>query len=195
MTRAPGRPSPRQWLIFGALALAVIVVDQAVKAWVLGSFTVNQPVEVVGNLVRITFVHNTGALFGLFRDSAPLFGMLSIVVVGAIIWFHGQITRGQWLLTLALGLLLGGAIGNFIDRLRLGYVVDFVDMGVGDWRFYIYNIADSAITVSLAVLILYMLFSSTVKRTAEAAEGEAEAPVDGEAEDSARAEAPGQAEQ
>lgn len=166
-TRDSGRPTPRQWLIFAALAIGVIIADQVVKAWILGGFTVNQPVNIVGDLVRITFVHNTGALFGLFRDSAWLFGALSLVVVGAIVWFHSRITSQQMILTLALGLLLGGSVGNFIDRLRLGYVVDFVDMGIGDTRFYIYNIADSAITVALGVLILYMLFSSAQSRTSE----------------------------
>ena len=166
MTREAGRPTPRAWLLFAALAVGVVIADQIAKAWVLGSFTVNQPVDVVGDLVRITFVHNTGALFGLFRDSAPLFGALSLVVVGAIVWFHAQTARGQIILTLALGLLLGGAVGNFIDRLRLGYVVDFVDMGSGSWRFYTYNVADSAITVSLGILALYMLFSSAMNRSA-----------------------------
>jgi lipoprotein signal peptidase len=62
----------------------------------------------------------------------------------------------SWLLTLALALLLGGAIGNFVDRLRFGYVVDFADIGIGTWRFYIFNIADSAVTI--AILLMFVLW-------------------------------------
>jgi signal peptidase II len=73
-----------------------------------------------------------------------------------IVWYHGRAVAGSgWLATVALGLLLGGAVGNFIDRARLGHVVDFVDMGFpGGWRFYTWNVADAAITISILLLLL-----------------------------------------
>ena len=80
-------------------------------------------------------------MFGLFKDQALLFGLVSIGVVGLIVWYHGSSGRNT-LLSVALGLLLGGALGNMLDRLRLGYVVDFVDIGIGDLRFYTFNVAD-----------------------------------------------------
>jgi signal peptidase II len=95
---------------------------------------------------------NSGALFGLFQEQAFLFGLVSIGVVGMIAWFHGSSGRNT-LLSVALGLLLGGALGNMLDRLSRGYVVDFVDIGLGDLRFYTFNVADSAITCSILLLL------------------------------------------
>ena len=106
----------------------------------------------IGDLVRLVHSHNSGALFGLFQDQALLFGLVSIGVVGLIVWYHGSSGRNT-LLSVALGLLLGGALGNMLDRLRLGYVVDFVDAGIGDLRFYTFNVADSAITCAILLLL------------------------------------------
>ena len=145
----------RHWIAFFALAAAVVGADQLVKGWVVASFPFGEPVEVLDGWLRIWYVANDGAIFGLFRDQAVLFALLSVVVMGIIVWFHGRMAPGVgWLATLALGLLLGGAVGNFIDRVRLGHVVDFVDMGIpGGWRFYTWNVADAAITVSIALLL------------------------------------------
>ena len=146
----------RHWAAFFGLAAAVVVADQLSKAWIVAGFPFGEPVEVVGAWLRVWYVANTGALFGLFRDQAILFAALSIAVIALIVWYHGRAVAGSgWLATLALGLLLGGAIGNFIDRVRLGYVVDFVDMGLPDgWRFYTWNLADAAISTSILLLLL-----------------------------------------
>ncbi|MFP5343233.1 MAG: signal peptidase II [Candidatus Limnocylindria bacterium] len=151
MTAATHPARPR-WLLFAVLAAAVLVLDQLTKAWLVGALAPGESMAVIGDLVRFTFVRNDGALFGLFRDSALLFGAASIVVVAVIVWYHGSVGRNS-LLSLALGLLLGGALGNLVDRLRLGYVVDFVDAGIGSLRFYTFNVADSAITVALLLLL------------------------------------------
>jgi signal peptidase II len=157
---APVRAS-QQWVAFVVLAAGIVIADQLAKAWVAANVAFGSVLPVFGDYVRIWHVHNTGALFGLFRDQAVLFAALSIGVVALIIWFHGRsvVTNG-WLATLALGLLLGGAVGNLADRLRLGYVVDFVDMGVGDLRFYTYNVADAAISIALVLLILMAFWPS-----------------------------------
>lgn len=144
-----GRP---YWLLFAGLAALIVIVDQATKSWLVGRLEPGGSMEVLGDLVRLTFVRNSGALFGLFQDSAPLFGLVSIAVVGGIVWYHGTGGRSA-LLSTALGLLLGGAIGNLIDRLRLGYVVDFVDAGIGAVRFYTFNVADAAISTALVLLL------------------------------------------
>lgn len=147
--------SGRQWAAFLGLAGLVVVLDQATKAWVNANLDLGESVDLLGGWLGLWHVANSGALFGLFRDQAVLFAMLSIGVMGLIVWFHGRAAAGSgWLATVALGLLLGGAIGNFIDRIRLGYVVDFVDMGIpGGWRFYTWNVADAAITVSILLLL------------------------------------------
>jgi len=145
-----------RWVIFGGLAAAVVVVDQLTKAWLVSLLEPGERLDVVGDLLRITHSQNSGALFGLFKDQALLFGLVSIGVVGLIVWYHGSSGRNP-LLSLALGLLLGGAIGNMIDRFGFGYVVDWVDIGIGDLRFYTFNVADSAITGAILLLLLLAL--------------------------------------
>jgi len=149
------------WAAFLALAGGIVVADQLVKQWVVTTVSYGSVMPILGDYLRIWHVHNTGALFGLFRNQAVLFAALSIGVVALIVWFHGRsvVTNG-WFATLALGLLLGGAVGNLADRIRLGYVVDFVDMGVGDLRFYTYNVADAAISAALVLLILMAFWPS-----------------------------------
>jgi signal peptidase II len=146
-----GRPN---WPVFLGLAAAVVVADQLSKAWIVSTLPPGASLSIVGDLLRLVHGQNSGALFGLFRDNALLFGLVSILVVGLIVIYHGRSGRSLYL-SVTLGFLLGGAIGNMIDRLRIGYVVDFVDAGIGTLRFYTFNVADSAI--SLAVLLLLLV--------------------------------------
>ena len=152
-TEAIATPARRRWPLFVALALTIVVADQVAKAVVTRALDPGESVDVVGDLVRIVFGQNSGALFGLFKDNALMFGIVSLIVVGLIVAYHARSAASLYL-TVTLGLLLGGAIGNMIDRLRLGYVVDFVDVGIGPTRFYTFNVADSAI--SLAILLLFV---------------------------------------
>jgi signal peptidase II len=154
--------SRRRWALFAALAAAVVVCDQVAKAIVTSRLAPGQSVDVIGDLVRIVYGQNTGALFGLFKDNAVAFGVVSLLVIGLIVAYHGRATPSLYL-TITLGLLLGGAIGNMLDRLRLGYVVDFVDVGVGTLRFYTFNIADSAISLAILLLLLGALRPSLLE--------------------------------
>jgi signal peptidase II len=148
--RDHGRP---RWAMFLGIAAVVVIADQLTKAWLTSMLAPGERLEIVGDLLRFVHGQNSGALFGLFRDQALLFAIVSIGVVGLIVWYHGSSGRNT-LLSLALGLLLGGAIGNMIDRFRFGYVIDWVDAGIGDLRFYTFNVADSAITGAILLLIL-----------------------------------------
>ena len=151
-TASPSHGRAR-WPLFLALAATVFILDQVTKAILVSMLPAEgQRLSVIGDLVRLVNSRNSGALFGLFQDQAFLFGLVSIGVVGLIAWYHGSSGRNS-LLSVALGLLLGGALGNMFDRLRLGYVVDFVDVGLGDLRFYTFNVADSAITCSILLLL------------------------------------------
>jgi signal peptidase II len=161
----PDRGRPR-WSIFLGIAAVVVVLDQLSKAWLVSMLDPGERLEIVGDLLRIVHGQNTGALFGMFRDQALLFAIVSVGVVGLIVWYHGSSGRNT-LLSVALGLLLGGAIGNMIDRFRLGYVIDWVDAGIGDLRFYTFNVADSAITCSILLLLL-LAFLPTKERSSGA---------------------------
>jgi signal peptidase II len=149
------------WVVFFGLAGLVLVVDQLTKAWLVANVSPGEVVQVIGDYVRLVFSQNSGALFGLFRDNAALFGLVSIAVIGLIVFYHGRVGRSLYL-SIALGLLLGGALGNMTDRLRLGYVVDFVDVGIGDFRWYTFNVADAAISTSIVMLIGAALIPSLV---------------------------------
>ena len=156
MTATPRGERPR-WPLFLSIAATVFVVDQLTKALLVALLPVEgQRLAVIGDLVRLVNSHNSGALFGLFQGQALLFGLVSLGVVALIAWYHGSSGRNTTL-SVALGLLLGGALGNLLDRLRLGYVVDFVDAGIGDLRFYTFNVADSAVSCAILLLLLSAL--------------------------------------
>jgi signal peptidase II len=159
-TQSAGRRA--NWTVFGGLALAIVILDQLAKAWLQANFAPGQMVEVVGNTIRLVFGQNSGALFGLFRDQALLFALASLGVVGLIVAYHGRAERSLYL-SIALGLLLGGAIGNLIDRLRLGYVIDFVDVGIGTLRFYTFNVADAAISTAIVLLLAVAVVPSLAR--------------------------------
>jgi signal peptidase II len=160
----------RRWLAFIGIAVAVIVVDQLTKAWVRSTLVLGDaPTPVIGDLVRIVFGQNTGGIFGLFGQSALFLAAGSLIVIGLIVGYEWREGSRSWLLTLALGLLLGGAIGNLIDRIAYGYVTDFIDVGIGTARFYTFNVADSAISVALFLLIVIAVFGSRLTRVAHPA--------------------------
>jgi signal peptidase II len=140
-----------EWPVFIGLAITVLVLDQISKAILVANLSPGEVVSVIGDYVRFVFSQNSGALFGLFRDQAILFGLVSIGVIALIIWYHGHAGRSLYL-SITLGLLLGGALGNMTDRLRLGYVVDFVDIGIGSFRWYTFNVADVAVSAALVLL-------------------------------------------
>lgn len=157
-----------RWLAFAALGATVVVADQLTKMWVRAGLTVGQqPVEVVGDWVRFVNSHNRGGIFGLFGDSATVLALASLVVIGLIVLYQYREGTRSWLLTVALGLLIGGAIGNLIDRLTLGYVTDWVDMGIGSWRWYTFNVADAAISMALVLLVVSALFGERIAHRLE----------------------------
>lgn len=154
LVAARARRRRRAWTAFFAVAALIVLVDQALKAWVVATYVPDQPVELFGSFLRIDFIHNSGGLFGILQNSVGAFAVMSVVVVVFIVALELRSGWRSWAVTIALTLLLGGAIGNFIDRVRLGYVIDFFDMGVGPWRWYIFNVADAAVTVAIAMLLV-----------------------------------------
>ncbi len=171
MTKGGVERRPRRsarWALFAALATGVLVVDQVSKSWVEAAFplawtrgpspALAAPTPVVGDFVRIAKTYNDGGIFGLFGSSAPVLAVASLVVVALIVFYQARtVATAPVLLTAALGLLLGGALGNLADRIRFGHVIDFVDLGVGDLRWYTFNVADASISVAVVALIALSL--------------------------------------
>ncbi|HEX7077419.1 MAG TPA: signal peptidase II [Candidatus Eisenbacteria bacterium] len=138
--------------LFAVCAALVVVLDQFTKAIASARLLLGDPVTLLGDLVRFTLVHNTGAAFGLFPGSRLPFIAISIVAIGVVVYLFFRETYRSALNRVLLGCILGGAIGNLIDRIRLGWVVDFIDMGLGRTRWPVFNVADSAVTLGVLLL-------------------------------------------
>ena len=153
----------RHWAVFLGLAALIVVLDQLTKAWLVSFLAPGQEVDVVGDWIRLVFSQNNGGLFGLLRGQAVVFGLISLVVVGLLVAYHARANPSRYL-SITLGLLLGGAIGNLVDRVRLGYVVDFVDAGIGGVRWYTFNVADTAISFALLRLLAASVVPSVARK-------------------------------
>ena len=142
-----------RWL---GIALIILMLDQLTKIAVVGAFQLGEtmPITSFFNLVR---VHNPGAAFSFLADAGGwqrwFFTGLGVLAAGVMVYLL-RMHAGQTLFCLALSLLLGGAVGNVIDRLLYSYVIDFLDFYYGTWHFPAFNVADSAITVGAGLLIL-----------------------------------------
>jgi signal peptidase II len=149
----------RRLLPYLALALAVLALDQATKALVMRYMEPYAQLPLVDGLLSLSHVRNRGAAFGLFSDAdlphqSVLLAVLSLAALVGIAGYFIRLPASARLPRLALALVLGGAIGNLIDRLRFGWVVDFVHVYWRDHQWPDFNVADSAITVGVALLIL-----------------------------------------
>lgn len=139
------------WLFI--VALLIVVLDQLTKWLVVTNIPYGgswSPWEWLSPYARIVHWSNTGVAFGMLQGMNPVFIGLAILVSGAIIYYYQQIDKKDWLIRLALMMELGGAIGNLIDRIRYGHVIDFISIG----RFPVFNVADSCITVGVVVLLI-----------------------------------------
>ena len=144
------------------IASAVVAVDQVVKALVRSRFELHESVEIIPGFFNLTRVHNYGAAFGLMNAADFPFKtvVLSIVAAAALLAltvYASTLPANQLLARIGLALIVGGAAGNLIDRLSAGFVVDFVDVYWRDWHFWAFNVADAAITVGVAFMILDLL--------------------------------------
>lgn len=149
------------------LALLVVALDQWTKHIVLGALDHLQRVEVIPGFLNWTLAFNTGAAFSFLADEGGwqrwLFTALAIGVSAVLVAWLGRTRRGDWRTALPLALIVGGAIGNLIDRLRFGHVTDFIQVYHGEWYFPAFNVADSAISVGAALLIAFGLFDARRK--------------------------------
>lgn len=147
-------------------ALTILIADQVTKALVAANLELGQRVRVLGDLVQVWHAQNSGAAFSLFQGGSFVFLVVSVLSIGMVAYFHRSL-RGQGLwLHLVLGVILGGTLGNFIDRLRQGYVTDWLSVGIGDTRWPTFNVADSSIVVGIGILVLYLLLVHPDRREA-----------------------------
>jgi signal peptidase II len=144
----------RRLLILGSVAAAVLMLDIITKAWAARALQFAPPRPLLGEFVRLTYVRNSGVAFGLGAGLPFPYYLFSIAAIVAILWIVFRRPEPGRARLVALSLILGGAVGNLIDRLRAGEVVDFIDLGVGRWRWPVFNLADSAVTVGVLLFAL-----------------------------------------
>ena len=153
----------RKYIILVCLAGLVIVIDQITKLYIAHNFNLHESVRVIPDFFNLTYIRNTGAAFGLLSKAPesfriPFFIIIPLLALTVIVLVFKKTHETELLMITSLSLILGGAVGNFIDRLRFNYVIDFLDF---HW-FYKYhwpafNVADSAIVVGVGLLIYYTL--------------------------------------
>lgn len=147
-------------MLAASVVAIVLLIDQLSKAWIIDRVGPNgdmAQIKIIPGFLRFIYVENTGAAFGAFQGKSPILTALALlVIVFLIVYFRREIAKSTWL-SLALGLQMGGALGNVVDRFRHGYVVDFIN--VPKWPTF--NVADSAITVGVVLLGLFLLIRDT----------------------------------
>lgn len=153
------RPNAASWLL---LSLLILVADQVTKHIVLAHLQLHESIPVIDGLFAWTLAYNEGAAFSFLADAGGwqrwfFTGLAMVVSVILVVWLT-RTPRADWKTALPLSLVIGGAIGNLIDRLRFGHVVDFIDVHYGGWHFPAFNIADAAISIGAVILIVFGLF-------------------------------------
>jgi signal peptidase II len=153
---------------FWWLALLVLVADQLTKVWVIQSFSLGESIQLLP-VFNFTYARNYGAAFSFLGDAGGwqrwLFTLIAVVVSIVLSVWLARLQRPQWKLSLALVLIVAGAIGNLIDRSLYGYVVDFLHVYYQEWHYPVFNIADCAITIGAALLIWDSFSPDAVEET------------------------------
>jgi signal peptidase II len=156
--------------LFWLVAVSLVIIDQAVKAIVRGMVGLYESQALVPGVVDLVHVRNEGVAFGLFngldlRYKWALTTTLALAALGGIVFYARHIRPDEWYARLGLSMILGGACGNLIDRLTVGYVLDFVDVYVGTWHFWAFNVADASISVGAVLVFLDLLVRPHASRS------------------------------
>jgi len=162
---------PFRFRLLLIVSLAVLTLDQATKFYIDNRFALYESATVFENFFHITYVRNKGAAFGILANNAfrvPFFITVASIAVIGILWYLRKLGEGQKLHVLALSLIFSGAVGNLIDRIRLGEVIDFLDVHWYRHHWPAFNVADSAICIGVGLLLLDMWRQESRKKKADA---------------------------
>ena len=147
--------------IYLILSILFVIADQVVKMWTVNHFSLHEGMEFMKGIVSILYVRNTGAAWGMFEGRMVFFYLITAVAVGTLLYLMFKEKGKSKLLLTAYSLILAGAVGNFIDRIRLGYVVDMFKFEFID--FPIFNVADICLTIGVIFLFYYVIFKEQSK--------------------------------
>lgn len=148
------------------IAGSVVLLDQLTKAVIVRELPLHHVIPVVNGFFNLVHVHNPGGAFGLMAELGPalrtaVFIFVSALAIGVILYFYHSTPAGRPWLATGFALIFGGAVGNMIDRLRMGAVVDFLDFYLGSFHWPAFNLADSAITIGVGIFVLHLLLKKT----------------------------------
>ena len=160
--------SPKPIVVLAATAIGLYAADQVTKALVVANLPFGERRDVVGDLAQLWHVRNTGAAFSILPGATWLFVPVTLLAIAMVVYFHRTLHRGNPWIQVILGAVLAGSLGNLTDRLRLGYVIDFISLGVGDLRFPTFNVADSAVVLGIGALVAYLTFIEAPRSAEEA---------------------------
>jgi signal peptidase II len=146
------------WRLPGLISLLLVLLDQATKALIVRQFPIGWHKPVITGFFNLVHVRNSGAAWGIFAEHTWLLGLLSVLAAVLVVVFFRHLSGDQPVLALLLGLIHGGIVGNMIDRLCRGSVVDFLDFELRGWHWPAFNVADSAISVGVLLLLLASFF-------------------------------------
>jgi len=153
----------RRYVVLGIVVLAIVVVDQITKAYIDGSMYLHESIPIIPGYFSLTYIRNPGAAFGIMGTTSSgfrivFFFLTSVLAMGLLITIFLRLDPGDWWGQLTIALIFGGAIGNFIDRLLYGEVIDFLDFYINGYHWPAFNVADSAISVGVCSLLLLFAF-------------------------------------
>ncbi|UOR12902.1 signal peptidase II [Halobacillus amylolyticus] len=152
--------------IYYLIAAAIVIVDQITKWIVVQTMEIRESIPVIENVFYITSHRNRGAAWGILEGQMWFFYIVTVIVVGILIYYMGQYARQSRFVGVALALILAGAIGNFIDRLFRKEVVDFLDVYIGSYNYPIFNVADSSLVIGV-IFVLIATFVDERRRKKE----------------------------
>lgn len=157
------RGNTSRYVLLGLVSLSIIVIDQVTKVYIMQTMRLHESIVVIPNLFSITYIRNPGAAFGILSGSSGsfrfiFFGLTSLFALGLLGTILLRMPKDDWMGQISVVAILGGAIGNLLDRLRYGEVIDFLDFYIEGYHWPAFNVADSAITVGVIFLILHFAF-------------------------------------
>ena len=141
-------------MYFYIIAVLIVISDQAIKYFIHASMRLSQSIPLISNVLKLTYVRNTGAAFSLFVGFSSYLVVIGLIVAAAVVYFHYKGPKKNYYLQIGLAFVLGGSLGNLIDRILRGYVIDYIDITI--WP--VFNLADIMINVGV-ILIAYKLFA------------------------------------
>lgn len=163
---------PRRYLFLAAVAGTVFVLDQITKAIVQKTMPLHESIPVIDGLFSLTYIRNPGAAFGLFAEHGNGLRMAFFVTISVVallfLWtLFAKTPREAFVGRLSIAMVMGGAMGNLIDRIRFGEVVDFLDFYIGSYHWPAFNVADSSISIGVALMVWYFIQADRVARTSD----------------------------